>query len=45
LNYFRKQCIEWCYNRSENGRYGDQLYMNDWPDKYEKVGIISNIGI
>lgn len=45
LMWFRKKCIEWCYNRAENGHYGDQVYMNDWREKFKQVGVMKNIGI
>ena len=45
LKWLRKKCIEWCFNRVEGGRYGDQVYMNDWRDRFKRVGVIKNIGI
>jgi hypothetical protein len=45
LLYFRKLCIEWCYNRAENGLYGDQRYLSDWTTRFADVGVIQNIGI
>jgi len=31
LERWREQCIEWCYDRYDNGRFADQGYLNDWP--------------
>lgn len=31
LNWWRERCLEWCFARYEDGRYGDQLYLNEWP--------------
>jgi|GEM_PF-884559 len=44
LNRWRQQCLEWCYARLEDGRYGDQLYLNEWPLISERVGILKHIG-
>jgi len=45
LSSWRKQCIEWCYDRVENGRFGDQMYLDDWPNHYSNLKIINHIGI
>ena len=31
LRRWRGQCLEWCANRSENGRFTEQQYLDDWP--------------
>ncbi len=35
LNRWREQCLEWCYDRFEPGRHGDQKYLEEWPDRYD----------
>ena len=30
--WWRERCLEWCYARAENGQFGDQRYLESWPD-------------
>ncbi|QFY90680.1 glycosyl transferase [Magnetovirga frankeli] len=34
LERWRDQCLEWCYDRVEDGKYGDQAYLDEWPMLY-----------
>jgi hypothetical protein len=45
LERWRKQCIEWCYNRREKDRFGDQLYLNEWPTLYPGVLSVDYPGV
>lgn len=46
LKRWRDQCIEWCYWRHEDGKLGDQMYLDEWPKLYGKKLIQSkNIGV
>jgi len=45
LENWREQCIEWCFAYPEDGKYGDQGYLNDWTDKYENVIVSENRGV
>jgi hypothetical protein len=44
LNHWIGQCIEWCYARYEDGKFGDQKYLDDWPVKYNNVKISEHFG-
>jgi|GEM_PF-2839686 len=44
LDWWRRQCLEWCYSRVEDGRYADQLYLNRFPDLSQRVHPLSHIG-
>lgn len=44
LNNWKKQCLEWCYSRVEDGKMGDQKYLDEWPKKYSSCHIIREVG-
>lgn len=46
LDVWASQCREWCYARSEDGKFGDQGYLDKWPEYYpDDSHIIANIGV
>lgn len=45
LERWRDQCLDWCYDRAEDGKYGDQAYLDEWPTLYgERVAILQHRG-
>jgi hypothetical protein len=44
LDWYRDQCIEWCYDRPEDGRCGDQKYLDDWPSRFPGTVVIRHPG-
>ena len=44
LKKWRDQCIEWCFYRLEDGKMGDQKYLDDWPNLYSQCKIIEHLG-
>jgi len=44
LEWWRARCIEWCYLISEDGKWADQGYLNDWPERFEHVHVLKHYG-
>jgi len=43
LNWWKKKCTEWCFIKKEDGKFGDQLYLNTLSN-FEGVHILQHKG-
>lgn len=48
LYWWRERCLDWCFERYEDGKYADQLYLDHWPKLfkgfYEFIHHGANVG-
>lgn len=44
LKKWRDQCVEWCFAVVEDGKLGDQKYLDAWADEYPNFHSVRHIG-
>lgn len=44
LHWWRERCLEWCYDREEDGKYADQKYLDHWPSQFQDVVVLKHKG-
>jgi hypothetical protein len=44
LNWWASQCLEWCGDEPLDGKYADQGYLDQFPDRFQGVKVLDNRG-
>ena len=44
LRWWHERCVEWCYDRFEPGRYGDQKYLDELASRFTGVRVNGHPG-
>ena len=44
LRWWRERCLEWCFARLEDGKSGDQTYLDDWPTRFPGTHVLGHVG-
>lgn len=44
LDWWCDRCLEWCGEDHKEGLFGDQMYLEDWPERFDRVHILKHLG-
>ncbi|WP_316842731.1 glycosyl transferase [Pedobacter gandavensis] len=44
LNWWVSACLEWCFSKIEDGKFGDQKYLDDWTTRFPCVHVCQHLG-
>lgn len=44
LEDWSNKCLNWCYNKYEAGKFGDQMYLDSWTQDYQGIRVLEHPG-
>lgn len=44
LERWKQQCLRWCHDRLEDGKFADQKYLEEWPALYDRLVVLQHRG-
>jgi hypothetical protein len=45
LEWWRDACLEWCYDYVDGCRFADQKYLDQFPERFDRVKILCHPGV
>ena len=44
VQWWSESCLDWCFDKAEDGKFADQGYLNEFPSRFNSVKVLENPG-